>query len=101
MTLEGNCFEAFTSVRGNVVLTDKTQVEYTGVSSVCLSCCLPRREISVFLLRYVLIVPSLRKSLYSCHSVKLIGTFALIYDGVLQVVCKLDRSIVIEFFPIR
>jgi hypothetical protein len=36
--------------------------------------------------------------LYSWNSVKLIGQFALINDGVLQVVRKLDRSVVINTF---
>jgi hypothetical protein len=45
-----------------------------------------------------LFVPSLRKSLYSWNSVKSIGKFALIDDGVLQVVHKLDRSVVINTF---
>jgi hypothetical protein len=46
----------------------------------------------------VLFVPSLRKSLYSWNSVKSIGKFALIDDGVLQVIRKLDRSVVINAF---
>jgi hypothetical protein len=50
------------------------------------------------LLRRVLFVPSLRKSLYSWNSVKSIGKFALIDDGVLQVVRKLDRSVAINAF---
>jgi hypothetical protein len=98
MTPDRNCFESFSSVRGNVVLADKTQVEYTGVGSVRLSCHLPSGDISVVLLRRVLFVPSLRKSLYSWNSVKSIGKFALIDDGVLQVVRKLDRSVVINTF---
>jgi hypothetical protein len=52
-----------------------------------LSCCIA-----------VLFVPSLRKSLYIWNSVKSIGIFALIDDGVLQVVRKLDRSVVINTF---
>jgi hypothetical protein len=36
--------------------------------------------------------------LYSWNSVKSIGKFALIDDGVLQVVRKLDRSVVINTF---
>jgi hypothetical protein len=65
MTPDRNYFESFLSVRGNVVLADKTQVEYTGVSSVRLSCRLPSGDISGVLLRRVLFAPSLRKSLYS------------------------------------
>jgi hypothetical protein len=54
MTPDRNCFESFSSVRGNVVLADKNQVEYTGVGSVRLSCRLPSGDISVVLLRRVL-----------------------------------------------
>jgi hypothetical protein len=98
MTLDRNCFESLSSVRRNVVLADKTQVEYTGVGSVHLSCRLPSGDISVDLLHRILLVPSLRKSLYSWNSVKSIGKFALIDDGGLQVVRKLDRSVVINPF---
>jgi hypothetical protein len=98
MTPDWNCFESFSPVRGYVTLADKTQVEYTGVGSVRLSCRLPGGETSVVLLRRVLLVPSFRKSLYSWKSVKSIGKFALIDDGVLQVVRKLDRSVVINTF---
>jgi hypothetical protein len=98
MTPDRNCFEYFSSVRGNVVLADKTHLEYTGVGSVRLSYHLPSRDISVVLLHHVHFVPSLRKSLYSWNSVKSIGKFALIDDGVLQVVRKLDRSVVINTF---
>jgi hypothetical protein len=62
MTPDRNCFESFLSVRGNVLLPDKTQVEYTGVGSVRLSGCVPSRQISVLLWRRVPFVPSLRKS---------------------------------------
>jgi hypothetical protein len=96
MTLDRNCFESLSSGRGNVVLADKTQVEYTGVGSVRLSCRLPSGDISVVLLRRVLFVPSLRKSLYSWNSVKSIGKFAVIDDGGLEVVRKLDRCVVIN-----
>jgi hypothetical protein len=41
---------------------------------------------------------SLPRSLYSWNSVKSIGKFTLIDDGVLQVVRKLDRSVVINPF---
>jgi hypothetical protein len=88
MTLDANGFESSSSVQGNVVLTDKTQVEYTGVGLVCISCDLPSGDISVVLLHRVHFVPSLRKSLYSLYSVPSIGKFALIDDGVLQVVHK-------------
>jgi hypothetical protein len=98
MTPDRNCFESFSSVRGNVVLANKTQVEYTGVSSVRLSCRLPSGDISVVLFHRVLFVPSLRKSLYSWNSVKSIGKFTLIDHGVLRVVRKLDRSVVINTF---
>jgi hypothetical protein len=62
MTPDRNCFESFSSVRGNVVLADKTQVQYTSVGMVRLSCGLPSGDISVVLLRRVLFVPSLWKS---------------------------------------
>jgi hypothetical protein len=88
MTLDRNCFKSFSSVQGNVVLADKTQVESTGVGSVPLSCRFPSGDISVVLVCHVLYVPSLRKSLYSWNSVKSIGKFALIDDGVLQVVAN-------------
>jgi hypothetical protein len=97
-TPDRNFFQSFSSVRGNGVLADKTQLEYTRVSSVRLSSRLPSGDISVVFLRRVLFVPSLRKSLYSWKSVKSIGKFALIDDGVLQVVRKLDRSVVITTF---
>jgi hypothetical protein len=98
MTPDRICFESLSSVRGNVVLADKTQVEYTGVGSVRLSCRLPSEDFSVILLCQVLFVPSLWKSLYSWNSVKSIGKYALIDDGILQVVRKLDRSVVIHTF---
>jgi hypothetical protein len=98
MTPDRNCIESLSSVRGNVVLGDKTQVEYTGVGSVRLSCCLPTGVISVVLLHRVLFVSSLRTSLYSWNSVKSVGKFTLIDGGVLQVVRKLDRSVVINTF---
>jgi hypothetical protein len=98
ITPDRNCFESFSSVRGNVVLADKTQVEYTGVGLGRLSCRLPSGDISVVLLRRSLFVPSLWKSLYSWNSVKSIGTFALIDDGVFQIIRKLDRSVVINTF---
>jgi hypothetical protein len=96
MTPDRDSFESFSSVRGNRVLADMTQVEYTSVSSVSFSCRLPSRDISVVLFHRVLFVPGLRKSLYSWNSVKSIGKFARIDDGVLQVVCKLDRSLEIN-----
>jgi hypothetical protein len=96
MTADSNCFESFSSFRGNVVLADKTQIEYTGVGSVRISCHLPSGDISVVLLSRVLFVPSLRKSLYSWNSLESIGKFTLIHDGVLQIVRKLDRSVVIN-----
>jgi hypothetical protein len=65
---------------------------------VRLSCRLPSGDISVVLLHRVIFVPSLRKSLYSWNSIKSIGKFALIDDGVLQVVRKSDRSVVINTF---
>jgi hypothetical protein len=98
LTPDRNWFESFSSVRGNIVLADKTQVEYTDVGSVRLSCRLPSGDISVVLLRCTVLVPSLRKCLYSWNSSKLIWKFALIDDGVLQVVRKLDRSVVINTF---
>jgi hypothetical protein len=98
MTPGRKCFESFLSVRGNLVLADKTQVEYTSVGSVRLSCRLPSGDISVVLLHRIPFVLSLRKSLNSWNSVKSIGKFTLIDDGVLQVVRKLDRSVVINTF---
>jgi hypothetical protein len=98
MTPDRNCFESFSSVRGNVVLADKTQIEYTGVSLVRFSSRLPSGDISVVLLHRILFVPSLRKSLYSWNSVKSIEKFTLIDNGVLQGVRKLDRSGVINTF---
>jgi hypothetical protein len=98
MTPDRNCFESFLSVSGKVVLADKIQVEYTGVSSVRLSYHLPSGDISVVLLHRVLFVLSLRKSVYSWNHVKLIGKFALINDRVLQVVHKSDRSVGINTF---
>jgi hypothetical protein len=81
MTPDRNCFESFWSVRGNVVLADKTQVECTGVGSVRLSGRIPSGDISVVILCRVLFVPSLWKSVYSSNSVKSRGKFALIDDG--------------------
>jgi hypothetical protein len=98
MTPDRKCFESFSSVRGNEVLADKTQVEYTRIGSVSLSCRLPSGDISVVLLRRLNFVLSLWKSVYSWNSIKSIGQFALIDDGDLQVVQKLDRSVVINSF---
>jgi hypothetical protein len=98
MTPDRNCFESFSSVQGIVVLADKTQVDYTGVGSVRLSCRLPTGDISVVLLCSIHFVPSLRKSLISWNSVKSIRKFALIDVGVLQVIRLLDRSVVINTF---
>jgi hypothetical protein len=50
------------------------------------------------LLRRVLFGLSLQKSVYSWNSVKSMGKFALINDGILQVVRKLGRSVVINTF---
>jgi hypothetical protein len=66
------------------------------VGSVRLSCRLPSGAIFVVMMHRVLFDLSLPKSLYRWNSIKLIGTFALIDDGVLQVVRKLDRSVVIN-----
>jgi hypothetical protein len=96
MTPDRNWVESFSSVRGNVVLADKTQVENTGVGSVCLSCRLPSGDISIVLLCSILFVPSLRKSLYSWNTVKSIGKFALIDDGVVQLIRKIHLSVVIN-----
>jgi hypothetical protein len=46
----------------------------------------------------VLFVPSLRKALYSWNSDKSIGTFPLIDDGVVLVVHKVDRYLIINTF---
>jgi hypothetical protein len=91
-------FDSFSSVQGYVVLADTTKVEYTGVGSVRLSCHLQSRDISVVLLPRSLFVPSLCTSLYSWNSVKSIGKFALMNDGVLQVVHQIDRSLGINTF---
>jgi hypothetical protein len=91
-------FEFFLSVPCNIVLANKTQVEYNGLGSVPLPFRLPRRDISVVLLRRDLFIPSLRKSLYSRNSVKSIGKYSLIDDGALEIVRKLDRSVVIHTF---
>jgi hypothetical protein len=53
MTPARNDFKSFSSVQDNVVLADKTWVEYTGVGSVHLSCPLWRRDNSLILLCYV------------------------------------------------
>jgi hypothetical protein len=90
MTRDRNWFQSVSLVRRIVGLTDKTELEYTSVGSVRLSCHLLSGDISVVLLRGVLFVPSLWKSLYSWNSFKSIGKFALIDDGVVQVVRKLD-----------
>jgi hypothetical protein len=43
-TLGRNCFKSVSSVQGNIVLADKTKVEYTGISSVRCSHRLPSGE---------------------------------------------------------
>jgi hypothetical protein len=98
MTPHRNCFKSFSSVRDNVILADKTQVEYTGIGSVRLSGHLPSGDISVVLLHRVVFVRSLRKSLYIWNSCKSKGKFTLIDDSILQVVHKLDRSVAINTF---
>jgi hypothetical protein len=70
MTPDRKYFELFSSVRGNVVLAAKTQVEYTGIGLVRHSYYLPSGAISIVLLSRILFDPSLRKSLYSWNSVK-------------------------------
>jgi hypothetical protein len=52
----------------------------------------------VVLLYRFLLVPSLQMSLNSWNSVKLIGKFILINDGILTGVCKIDRYVVIYIF---
>jgi hypothetical protein len=98
MAADRNCFESFSSVHGNVVLADTTQVEYTSVGSVHRSCRVPSGDISVPLLCRYVFIPSLRPCLYRWNSVKSIGKFALIDDGVLQAIRKLDKSVVINTF---
>jgi hypothetical protein len=93
-----NWFESGSSDRGNVGWADMIQVEYTGLGLVFLRCRLPSGDISGVLVRGVLCVPSLWKCLYSWNSVKSIGKFALIDDGVFEGVRKLDRSVVINTF---
>jgi hypothetical protein len=90
MTLDKNRFESFSSVTRNVDLAHKTQVEYTGIGSGRTSYRLPSGDISVVLWRRILFVLRLQKSLYCWNSVMSIGNVALIDDGVLQVVSKLD-----------
>jgi hypothetical protein len=70
------------------------QVEKTSVGSICLSYRLQSGDMSVVLLYHVLVIPSLRKSLYSWTSVKSIGKFAIINHPISQVVPKLDSSAV-------
>jgi hypothetical protein len=98
MTPDRICFESVSSVRGNIVLAEKTQVEYTGIGSVPLFCNIPSRDISIVLWCRVLIVPRLRKSSYIWNIVKSIEKFGLIDDGVLQVVRKLYRSVLINTY---
>jgi hypothetical protein len=69
---------------------------YIGIGSVRLCCRPPSRDISIIFLHRVLYFPSLQKSLNSWNSVKLIRKFALIDDGILEVVRKIDRSVVIN-----
>jgi hypothetical protein len=47
MTPDRNGFALFSSVRDNVAIAGKTQVEYTGVGLVRLSCRLPSRDVCV------------------------------------------------------
>jgi hypothetical protein len=101
MTPDRNSFKSFSSVRGNVVLAEKTQVQYPSISSVRLSCCLPSGNISVILLYPGNFSPSPRKSLYSSNSVKSIETFVLIDDHILHLICKMDRPAVINTFQSR
>jgi hypothetical protein len=65
MIPDRNYSKTFSSVCVNVVLADKTQVDYTDVSSVCHSCRLPSRDVSVALLGHNLFVIRLYQSLYS------------------------------------
>jgi hypothetical protein len=58
LTLDRNWFESILSVRSNVILAQKTQVEYTGIGSVCVSGRLASGDISVVLLYSVLFVLS-------------------------------------------
>jgi hypothetical protein len=63
MTLDRNCFQAFSSVGDNGVIADMIQAEYMGVGSIRLFCRLPSGDISVVLSHHVLFVPNLRQSL--------------------------------------
>jgi hypothetical protein len=63
MTPDRNCFESFSSVRSNILLADKTEVEYTGIGSVHRSSLRPSGDIVIILLHRILFVPSLWKSL--------------------------------------
>jgi hypothetical protein len=65
ITPGSNHFKSFLSVLGNIVLNKITQVEYTGVSLVCLSCHLIDKYISVIRLYGVFFLPNLRNSLYN------------------------------------
>jgi hypothetical protein len=73
-----------------------TQLEYTSLGLICLSYHLLDRDISNVLLLRVSFVPSLVKSFYSSNSVKSIGKYSLITDGVLLRVYKVYRSVIIN-----
>jgi hypothetical protein len=98
MTSDRNSLESFLPGRDNVVYADKAQAEYTSVSSVRLSCQISSAKITVVLLGHVQFVSGIRKSLYSWNSIKSIGKFPLIGDGVLQILCSFHGSVVINTF---
>jgi hypothetical protein len=58
MTPDRRCFRSFLSVRGNAVLTDMTQVEYTSIGLILRSCRHPSGDISMILFHRILFVPS-------------------------------------------
>jgi hypothetical protein len=65
MIPDRNDVEYFSSFRSNVVLANKTYVEYTGIGLFHIRCRMPIRDIAILLLHRILFVQSLRKSIYS------------------------------------
>jgi hypothetical protein len=98
MAPDNNYLESMSSVQYKIVFADNTQVVYTGIRSVPLSCHLLSTYICLVMLHRVLFILCLRKSLYSWNSVKSIEKFPLIIHGGLQVILKLNRSVVINTF---
>jgi hypothetical protein len=94
MTPDKHDFKSSLSVQSNIVLTDKSQVENTGVCSVCLTYYPLGRGFSIMLLHCILFILSLCNSLNIWKSVKSIGQFTLIDDDVLQVIDNVDIWVV-------